>query len=125
MSEGRQWLQNTVIRCSDQTSILVARAQACAAEFARLQDDYADAEFRAKASWSLAQELGDKSAMALALVPLGWVDYARNNFASAHQRFEASLQLFRELSNPGCIASGLHDLAYLALVQGQYTARCN
>jgi non-specific serine/threonine protein kinase len=30
--------------------------------------------------------------------------------------------LFRELANPGYIASVLHDLAYLSLVQGEYTA---
>ena len=120
-SEGRQWLHNTLTRCSDQPSILVARAQACAAELARLQDDYADAESLGKASWTLAQELGDKAALALALVPLGWADYTRNDFAGARQQFEASLQLFRELANPGYMASVLHDLAYLALVQGEYT----
>jgi predicted ATPase/DNA-binding CsgD family transcriptional regulator len=121
LSDGRQWLHSLLTRCSDQPSILVARAQACAAELARLQDDYADAQARGKASWSLAQELGDKAATALALIPLGWVDYARNDFAAARQRFEASLQLFRELANPGYIASVLHDLAYLSLVQGEYT----
>jgi predicted ATPase/DNA-binding CsgD family transcriptional regulator len=121
LSEGRQWLHGTLTRCSDQTSILVARALACAAELARLQDDYADAESRGKVSWSLAQDVGDKAAMALALIPLGWADYTRNNFAVARQRFEASLLLFRELANPGYIASVLHDLAYLALVRGEYT----
>jgi predicted ATPase/DNA-binding CsgD family transcriptional regulator len=122
LSEGRQWLHSTLAHCSDQTSVLVARAQACAAELARLQDDYADAESRGEASWALAQKVGDKGAMALALIPLGWADYTRNNFAAARQRFEASLQLFRELANPGHIASALHDLAYLALVQGEYTS---
>ena len=120
LSEGRQWLRSTLTHCSDHTSVLVARAQACAAELARLQDDYADAESRAEASWSLAQELGDKAAVALALIPLGWADYTRNNFLAARQRFEESLQLFRELANPGYIASVLHDLAYLALVKGEY-----
>ncbi len=99
----------------------MARAQACAAELARLQDDYSDAEARAEASWSLAQDVDDKAAIALALIPLGWADYTRNNFTAARQRFEASLQLFRQLANPGYIASVLHDLAYLALVQGEYT----
>src|SRR5215211_5729936 len=44
LSEGRQWLQSMLNQCSDRRSVLVARAQACAAELARLQDDYADAE---------------------------------------------------------------------------------
>jgi predicted ATPase/DNA-binding CsgD family transcriptional regulator len=121
LSEGRQWLQSTLRRCSDQRSVLVARAQACAAELARLQDDYTDVESLGKGSWSLAQDLDEKATIALALVPLGWADYTRNNFAAARQRFEASLQLFRDLANPGYIASVLHDLAYLALVQGEYT----
>ena len=121
LSEGRQWLYRALTRCSNQKSVLVARAQACAAELARLQDDYTDAESLGKASWSLAQDLGDKAAVALALVPLGWADYARNNVATARQRFETSIQLFRELANPGYIASVLHDLAYLSLVQGEYT----
>jgi predicted ATPase/DNA-binding CsgD family transcriptional regulator len=121
LSEGRQWLHSALTRCSDQTSVLVARAQACAAELARLQDDYTDAESRGKASWSLAQDVSDKAALALALIPLGWAEYTRNNFIAARQRFEESLQLFRELANPGYIASVLHDLAYLAFVQGDYT----
>ncbi len=120
LSEGRQWLHNTLTQCADQISVLVARAQACAAELARLQDDYADAEPRAKASWSLGDALGDTAAMALALIPLGWADYTRNNLAAARQQFEASLQLFRGLGNPDQTASVLHDLAYLALVQGNY-----
>jgi predicted ATPase/DNA-binding CsgD family transcriptional regulator len=121
LTDGRHWLHSMLTRCPDQTSILVARAQACAAELARLQDDYADAESRGKMSWSLAQAVGDKAALALALIPLGWADYTRNNVAAARQQFEASLQLFRQLANPGYIASVLHDLAYLALVQGEYT----
>ena len=120
LSEGRQWLHSALTRCSDQRSVLVARAQACAAELARLQDDYTDAESRSKASLSLAQDVDDKAAIALSLIPLGWADYTRNNFTGARQRFEASLQLFRELANPGYIASVLHDLAYLAFVQGDH-----
>jgi predicted ATPase/DNA-binding NarL/FixJ family response regulator len=120
LSEGRQWLRGLLARCSDQTSVLVARAQACAAELARLQDDYADAEPRAMAGWSLARKLGDKAAIALALIPLGWAEYTRNHSEGARGRFEESLQLLRELANPGYIASVLHDLAYLSLVQGEY-----
>jgi hypothetical protein len=100
LSEGRKWLQTTLAHVPDQTSVLVARAQACAAELARLQDDYADAEPRGQASWSLAQTLGDQAAMALALVPLGWAEYTRNNFTAARQKFQASLELFRALENP-------------------------
>ncbi len=118
LSEGRQWLHATLARCSDQLSILVARAQACAAELARLQDDYAQAVAWSEASWTLAHTLGDTAAMALALVPLGWADYLRNDLSAARQRFEASLQLFRALGNQGQIASVLHDLAYLAMTQG-------
>ena len=122
LSEGRKWLESVLRRCVDQSSVLMARAQACAAELARLQDDYADAELLGKVSWSLAQNAGDQAAVALALIPLGWAEYARNDVAAARHRFEASLQLFRELANPGYIASVLHDLAYLSLVQGEYTA---
>jgi predicted ATPase/DNA-binding CsgD family transcriptional regulator len=121
LSEGRQWLQTTLSHVPDQTSVFVARAQACAAELARLQDDYADAEPRGQASWSLAHALGDQAAMALALVPLGWADYTRNNFTAARQKFEASLALFHALENPGHIASVLHDLAYLLISQGDYS----
>jgi tetratricopeptide (TPR) repeat protein len=121
LSEGRQWLQDTLSHVPDQTSVLVARAQACAAELARLQDDYADAEPRGQASWSLAHTLDDQAAMALALVPLGWTEYTRNNFTASRQKFEASLELFRALMNPGHIASVLHDLAYLLISQGDYS----
>lgn len=120
LTEGRQWLSGTISQCPDRVSVFVARGQACAAELARLQDDYADAEPRGKVSWSLAQELGDNAAMALALVSLGWSEYMRNNLVGARRNFEASLQLFRALANPGYVASLLHDLAYLLLVQGDY-----
>jgi len=125
LSEGRQLLHHTLTHCANQMSVFVARAQACAAELARLQDDYADAEPLGKASWSLAHTLGDTAAMALALVPLGWAEYTRNNLAEACQKFEASLQLFRELANSGYIASVLHDLAYLLIVQGDYPGALN
>lgn len=58
--------------------------------------------------------------MALALTGLGWAAYTRDNITAARQQFEASLQLFQQLANPGSITSVLHDLAYLALVQGDY-----
>jgi len=122
LSEGRQWLQATLARCNDRASILVARAQACAAELARLQDDYAQAAASGQASWTLAYALSDTTAMALALVPLGWADYLRNDLSAACHRFEASLQLFRMLGNEGQIASVLHDLAYLAMIQGEYAS---
>jgi tetratricopeptide (TPR) repeat protein len=120
LSEGRQWLHNALTQCADQRSVFVARAQACAAELARLQDDYTDVEPLAEASRSLGQALDDTAAMALALSCLGWADYTRNDITAARQQFEASLQLFRQLADPGSIASVLHDLAYLALVQGDY-----
>jgi predicted ATPase/DNA-binding CsgD family transcriptional regulator/DNA-binding XRE family transcriptional regulator len=121
LSEGRQWLQATLARCNDQASVLVARAQACAAELARLQDDYTEAVAWGEASWTLAHTLGDTAALALALVPLGWADYLRNDLTAARRRFETSLQLFRELGNPAQIASLLHDLAYLAMAQDDYS----
>jgi predicted ATPase/DNA-binding CsgD family transcriptional regulator/transcriptional regulator with XRE-family HTH domain len=121
LSEGRRWLHATIARSNDQRSVLVARAQACAAELARLQDDYTQVAAWGEASWTLAHTLGDRAAMALALVTLGWVDYMRNDLAAARQRFEASRQLFAELGDRRQIASNLHDLAYLAMAQGDYT----
>src|SRR5262249_2442531 len=118
LSEGRQWLQTTLARSTNSRSMLVARAQACVAELARLQGDYTQAEAWGEASWALAHTLGDTTAMALALIPLGWADYLRNDLAAARERFEASLQLFRALGNEGQITRVLHDLAYLAVVQG-------
>ncbi len=120
LSEGRQWLQAAITRNLDQKSMLLARAQACAAELARLQDHYKDAEGLAKASWFLAQSLNDQASMALSLVPLGWIDYTRNDLASARQKFESSLQLFQGLGNYAQVTIVLHDLAYLAMVQGNY-----
>jgi len=121
LSEGRQWLHGTIARSNDQRSVLVARAQACAAELARLQDDYSQVAAWGEASWRLAHTLGDRAAMALALVALGWVDYMRNDLLAARHRFEASRQLFAELGDQRQIASILHDLAYLAMAQGEYS----
>ncbi len=121
LSEGRQWLHASIARSNDQTSVLAARAQACAAELARLQDDYAQVAAWGEASWTLAHTLDDRAAMALALVSLGWADYMRNNLSAARQRFETSRQLFCELGDQSQIASILHDLAYLAMAQGNYT----
>ncbi len=120
LSEGRQWLQAAIAHSADHASVFLARAQARVAELARLQDDYLQAEKWAKASWSLGQSLEDATSVALALVPLGWIEYIHNHLVAARQQFEASLQLFRELGKPAQIARVLHDLAYLAVVQGNY-----
>jgi predicted ATPase/DNA-binding NarL/FixJ family response regulator/transcriptional regulator with XRE-family HTH domain len=118
LSEGRQWLQAAITHNADQTSVLLARAQAFIAELARLQDDYVQAEISAKASLSLGQSLEDTASIALALVPLGWIEYKQNHLEEARQQFEASLQLFRELGKTSQVTRVLHDLAYLAMVQG-------
>lgn len=121
LSEGRQWLQAAIAHNTDQTSVLLARAHAFIAELARLQDDYLQAETSAKISWSLSKRLEDKDSMALALVPLGWIEYKQNHLVEARQQFEASLQLFREIGKPSQVTRVLHDLAFLAMVQGNHS----
>jgi predicted ATPase/DNA-binding CsgD family transcriptional regulator/transcriptional regulator with XRE-family HTH domain len=121
LSEGRQWLKAAIAQSADHESVLLARAHACAAELARLQDDYSQTAMWANSSWSLGQSLEDRDSMALALVPLGWIEFMENDFAAARQQFEFSLQLFRELAKPAQIARVLHDIAYLAMVQGNYS----
>jgi predicted ATPase/DNA-binding CsgD family transcriptional regulator/tetratricopeptide (TPR) repeat protein/transcriptional regulator with XRE-family HTH domain len=121
LNEGRQWLNAAITRSAEHASVLLARAQACAAELARLQDDYSQAAVWASSSWSLAQSLEDTDSIALALVPLGWIEYTQNHLAEARQQFESSLELFRELAKPVQITRVLHDLAYLAMVQGNYS----
>jgi predicted ATPase/DNA-binding CsgD family transcriptional regulator/DNA-binding XRE family transcriptional regulator len=121
LSEGRQWLLAAIAHQKDHSSVLLARAQACVAELARLQDDYVQAEIWAKSSYSTGQSLEDMASMALALVPLGWIEYTQNQHEVARQQFETSLGLFRELGKPVQIARVLHDIAYLAVVQGNYS----
>ena len=75
----------------------------------------------ANASYSLGQSLEDTASMALALVPMGWIEYIHNNLAAARQHFAASLQLFRGLRKTAHIARILHDIAFLAMVQGNQT----
>src|SRR5262249_19947064 len=86
LSEGRHWLLAAIERSTDQASVLMARAQACVGELARLQDDYALAALWAKAGWSLGQSLHDPAAIALALVPLAWADFRHNNLTEAYQQ---------------------------------------
>ncbi len=125
LSDGRRWMRTLIAHSADPESVLVARAQACAAELARLQGDYAEAARLAEESWSLAHALGDDAAMALALVPLGWAAYGwdsynRLDYTTARQHFETSLELFRALGKPGHVARVLHDLAYLAMRERKY-----
>lgn len=121
LSEGRLWLQAAIARSANHAPALLARAQACVAELARLQDDYSQATMWANASYSLGQSLEDTASMALALVPMGWIEYIHNNLAAARQHFAASLQLFRGLRKTAHIARILHDIAFLAMVQGNQT----
>jgi predicted ATPase/DNA-binding NarL/FixJ family response regulator/transcriptional regulator with XRE-family HTH domain len=121
LSEGRQWLQAAIAHATDHRSVLLARAQAFIAELARLQDDYVQAEISAKASLSFGQSLEDSASVALALVPLGWIEYKQNHLVEARQQFEASLQLFREIGKTSQVTRVLHDLAYLAMVQGHHS----
>jgi len=86
---------------------------------ARWQGDYQQAAMYYGESLGLAQELGHKEGVAIALQNLGYVAQHQGDIAQAAAHFRASLTLAQELGKKDLTALSLAGLAGVAAAEGK------
>ncbi|MFN4218073.1 MAG: ATP-binding protein [Candidatus Bipolaricaulia bacterium] len=117
VSEGREWLRQSLERTGHAPSPLRAKALYGTSMLARAQDDYAQATALLEESLMLYRLLKDKHGVASVLGNLGVIAFARGDYARATKLHEESLEHFRELGDTVGIASALSELGNVALYQ--------
>ena len=117
VSEGREWLRQSLERTGHAPSPLRAKALYGASMLARAQDDYAQATALLEESLMLYRVLKDKHGVASVLGNLGVIAFARGDYARATKLHEESLEHFRELGDTVGIASALSELGNVAMYQ--------
>ena len=96
------------------------RALFAAGGLAAGQGDYASAEALMSESQDIADELGDKTGIAVSLNALAVFARGRGDVATARVLFESSLELWRELGDQKAVARALSNLANVLKLQGDY-----
>jgi DNA-binding CsgD family transcriptional regulator len=89
---------------------------------AHIHNDALVARHHLRAAIDLAQELGDRWALAWSLHVLGRVEYYANDVVASRELGEQSLQAAREIDDPWLIAWALHLLGLSSHIGGQYQA---
>jgi predicted ATPase/class 3 adenylate cyclase len=95
-----------------------------AGQLALAQGDLAVAQTLAEEGQALAQEIGDPSLIANALLPAGWATFRQGDVTAGRRLIEESLALHRKLGSQLGVGQALSGLAVLSSRQGDYaTAR--
>jgi predicted ATPase/class 3 adenylate cyclase len=121
-SEGRQWLEEALLRGGDASSSLRARALAAAAMLAEHGGDGTAAERLDEEALRLARETGEQWVVAWVLVMLGMGANERRDFERATLLGEESLAIARAVGDRWLIAAPLLLLGMAARLQGDYEA---
>uniref|UniRef100_A0AAU3HVD2 Tetratricopeptide repeat protein n=1 Tax=Streptomyces sp. NBC_01393 TaxID=2903851 RepID=A0AAU3HVD2_9ACTN len=87
---------------------------------AQLRGNYQQAEERYRASLTIAEELGDRSGIAISYHQLGIIAELRGNYQQAEERYRASLTIKEELSDRSSIATSYHQLGIIAQLRADY-----
>ncbi|MDQ6660106.1 MAG: tetratricopeptide repeat protein, partial [Chloroflexota bacterium] len=119
--EGRGFLERALavregVAASVQVKVLYA-----ATELAITQDDFERAEVLSRESLALSRELGDTVHRATTLFQLGFIAWARCQYAEAVAQFEEAIVLFQRLDDTWNRARSLAYLARAFAAQGQYS----
>ncbi len=118
LSEGRKWLEDTLLIASDASPPVRAKALWGVGQLSWPQGELELAGTVLRKSLTLWRELGDKRGMATALHTLGHVAENQADYGHANTHFEESLLLFRELGDKWGISWSLNCLGHVALTQG-------
>jgi non-specific serine/threonine protein kinase len=120
VSEGRKWLSAALDPSWDIPAPPSARVKALlgAGRLAFLVDALDEAERRGQECLSLARRLGDRSAIAAALVGLGNAYRIPRDTGRSVQFLQEGLALYRELGDRAGIAAALLDLGATTRLQG-------
>jgi predicted ATPase/transcriptional regulator with XRE-family HTH domain len=98
-SEGRRWLEEALERGTEVPLALRARALRVAAGLATHQTDYRAAQRWSEESLRLAEQLGDSSERAAALLNLGQVAGLESDYIQEQALYEESLTLYQKLGS--------------------------
>jgi predicted ATPase/DNA-binding CsgD family transcriptional regulator len=120
LSEGRNSLEQALVRSEGAEASLRAKALIAAARLAVNQGDTARTEALCQESLPLCKELGDTKGIAHILYLLGWATWRRGNSALAHSLTEESLVLFRKVGDEDNITWSLFNLAGIVSKRGEY-----
>jgi non-specific serine/threonine protein kinase len=123
LSEGRHWLELT-LRSGDRRGSPRAKALVSAGIMSWQQGDYAEAFRWLDESISILRELEppDQPGLANATHMLGHAALDQNDFTTATQAFQESLELYRALDDQYYVGTLISDLGMVAYHQGDYRA---
>jgi predicted ATPase/DNA-binding CsgD family transcriptional regulator len=112
-AEGRRWLEAALALEGEAAPADRLRVLTGAGTMARHRTDYARAISYHEQALSLAREIGDREAEALALDNLGAQAMDVGDFDAAGSRFEACIMIARETGTPHLEIRALHNLAQI------------
>jgi ATP/maltotriose-dependent transcriptional regulator MalT len=119
--EGVSFLEQALALSQDVDPRLRMSALSNAGSLYSDLDDYERAVEVLEESLTLSRALGDRAAMASALLLLGGVDKERGRYTAARTQLEEAASLFLELGDSWSRGFCLTILASLATAQGDYT----
>jgi predicted ATPase len=121
LAEGRDRL-GKLLMLPRQEPITRARMRAlfAAGVLAGAQADYASAEDLIHESQDIAQELGDRTSVAISMNALAVYTRDQGDLTAAHILFEASLGLWKDLGDQKAIARALSNLANTLKLEGDF-----
>jgi predicted ATPase/DNA-binding SARP family transcriptional activator len=111
--EGREWVERALALPGEADPAVRTQALRAAAELADVLSDYAAATRHFEESLVMARALGDRRAIAEALMGLAHEAERVGRGASARPLLEESVTIFRELGDEPSLARSLGGLAWL------------
>ena len=118
LAEGRAWLERALTRADDRATPERAKALRAAGMVAFHQGDRAEAAAFGEASLVIARQLGDRLAVAGALLLVGMVAWRRGDPARGVACLDEALAIQRHLGAPNAVARVLVELATAAHAGG-------
>jgi predicted ATPase/DNA-binding SARP family transcriptional activator/class 3 adenylate cyclase len=118
ISEGRRWIDATLASNPCLGTLLRLKALLAGLRLAGDQDDLAVAEQLGLEALELAQQIGDKRWIAVALNSLANVEGELGRPESADERYRASLVLAREVDDKRLVSHALGNLGIWAQIRG-------
>ena len=119
-SEGRQWLEQALIKSEEAALALRAEVYTGAGTMAWYQSDYQAATTHHQAALNLYRNLGDEEGVAFALNNLGVQARNQGDYEQAAKFYEESLALATQLGAQLRMSYTLHNLGEVVRRQGNY-----
>ena len=122
ITEGRHWLEETLLRRADLPLDLRARTLHAAGTLAWSQGDYPDSSALFSQSLEISRQLGDTRGIASMLNNLGTVALPQGDLDTAHDLHAEALALFRLLGDDWGVSMSLANLGLIATNRRDWAA---